>query len=507
MVDGDWGELAGWMSLATAGAGALVWRRPLVRAVGAGVTLAGIGAGGLTVGAAAAGAARLLRHPRRDVAPWLAAGAVGAAVQLGRYQRKDAEKRRSPSAAARERANAAAGEVMRCMPADRVRVLGPLAREFALCSGWHSSVPGATWPNRNFLHAATSAQSVDIEIGLYDDVTVFEMLEDEQRELPAGAARRDPWRIYFDGIPQVIVFEHLLTNDRADRWRGIDDLLRDLDEGTLPTYAFVEPRHNRGDTSSYHPGNNQQPTKGTSDFARGEELVRQIYSRLAGNAALFERTVLVVTFDEHGGFFDRVSPPETVHPATAAALRHPQTASRRLVAWFVEQRNAPFDFKRLGMRVPTIVISAHTAAQVVPFTYDHASVIATLRDLFAPHQQPLTKRDRRARPFWDLCLGPKRTDVPDLPPAGYPPESALPAKQPRPPAAPAVQGAQPPQYPTTGDELSRQLDHLPAHLDPLLDERGAPPAPEAERDEARADAAANTDQVAARVEAWRSPRP
>ncbi len=56
-------------------------------------------------------------------------------------------------------------EIMRCLAPEKVPVLGTLAREFAVCTRWHCSVPGETWPNRNFLHAATSDGSVDIEIG------------------------------------------------------------------------------------------------------------------------------------------------------------------------------------------------------------------------------------------------------------------------------------------------------------------------------------------------------
>lgn len=62
-------------------------------------------------------------------------------------------------------------------------------------------------------------------------------------------------------------------------------------------------------------------------------------------------------FDEHGGFSDRESPPATTHPEAGSAVRHPINFTRRLVSKFIEHRNSPFDFKRLGVRVPKIVIS------------------------------------------------------------------------------------------------------------------------------------------------------
>lgn len=417
------------------------------------------------------------------------------------------ERRRRRSTPRRtEEADAESPSIMRCMPPDQIRVLGQLARDYALCKRWYSSVPGATWPNRNFLHAGTSAEAVDIEVGLYDDVTVFEMLEDERNQQQGSRDRPVPWRIYFSGMPQVMVFKHLLTDERADQWRAMNDFWADVQRGTLPSYAFIEPRHKGKGANSYHPGNNQKVTSSSSDFARGEELVRRIYVALRNNEPLFRRTAIVITFDEHGGFFDRVSPPSTVHPVRGNTLRHPQTATRRFVAWFAEQRNAPFDFKRLGMRVPTIIISAYTPPAVVPHTFDHTSVIATLRDLFAPNQRPLTRRDRRARPFWDLFVGPERQTITDIPPPNYPPEAEA-VQAPAETVDRMSRGDRHllPSYLTDG-ELPEQLENAAKRLTKFLDDQGVPAPPPRAGYYEEGDFATEytgTDVVAARVAAWK----
>ncbi|HEY8548165.1 MAG TPA: alkaline phosphatase family protein [Acidimicrobiales bacterium] len=468
-----WAGLLVWAVAAVVATALLVALRPLGKAADlptsrlvAGVVVVAVA---LTLGVA--GVVDHVADPRAAT-PVLAA--VGVAVGLAAVALAERKVRRrhaapdDPAAVAAVAAAAAeeAKRIMRCLPPDRVKVLRRLAEEFATCHRWFSSVPGATWPNRNFIHAGTSAQSVDIEIGFYDDPTVFELLDAQAAARP-GTLTDPPWRIYRDGMPQVMAFPALWRDDRRDRWRTIDQFVADCAAGDLPTYAFLEPRHSGSGTNSLHPGNNEAPSGGTSDFARGEQLVRRVYHALRdAPGGLFDRTVLVVTFDEHGGLFDHVSPPRTVHPAPAARVRHPVTTARRLVAWFVEHRNAPFDFRRLGVRVPTLVVSPliepGTADRV---QRDHTSVIATVRELFAPDQAPLGRRDAAARPFWDLLTRTEPRATPAIPDPGYPPEvgpESIPV--PEAPTGPV----------TTDADLTAQLVVLAEQADAVLDARGAP---------------------------------
>ena len=98
--------------------------------------------------------------------------------------------------------------VMECQPPENVPVLAQLATEFGVCSRWFCSVPGETWPNRNFAHAATSDGQTEIQIRPYYNQTIFELLEQ------AGA----DWRIFYDDTPQVWAFPRLW--DTADRTRS-----------------------------------------------------------------------------------------------------------------------------------------------------------------------------------------------------------------------------------------------------------------------------------------------
>ena len=95
--------------------------------------------------------------------------------------------------------------VMASQPPGNVPVLATLAREFAVCSRWFCSVPGETWPNRNFAHAATSDGQTEIEVRPYTNRTIFELLEDHGVD----------WRIYYDDTPQVWAFPALW--DTAER--------------------------------------------------------------------------------------------------------------------------------------------------------------------------------------------------------------------------------------------------------------------------------------------------
>lgn len=347
-------------------------------------------------------------------------------------------------------------QVMRCMHPDRIPVMAELARRFAVCTAWFSSVPGATWPNRNFAHAATSEETVDIEIGLYDATTVFELLERE------GAT----WHIYHDGMAQAMAFGRLWDGNRADNWFGMDAFHEHAAAGRLPNYSFVEPRHDGELSNSQHPGNNQAKTSGSTDFARGEALVRDVYETLRATPGLFDKTLLLVTYDEHGGLFDHVPPPRARHPELLRYGRKggPYRLSRRIVAFFVETPHAPFDFRCMGPRVPAVAVSPWIAAGSIDTTrYDHSSIVATVRELFAPGQPPLTRRDKAANSLLHLVVGdaPPRPMPP--PPAATAPLTAAAAPSPPPPPPPP-----PPTTVTMAADLEDQLAALAPHVDPRL---------------------------------------
>jgi phospholipase C len=316
--------------------------------------------------------------------------------------------------------------IMACQSPKQVPVLSTLALEFAVCVRWFCSVPGETWPNRNFMHAATSDGETAVYPRMFSDPTIFELLEKHGKS----------WRIYHDDTPQVWAFPNLWdTPRRHANWFRFDEFAGHVAAGNLPAYSFIEPNHRpplhtldhapgvgAPDVSdSQHPGNNivddaaydAFAQDNDTDFARGEALVASIYEALRANPSVFERSVLLITYDEHGGFYDHVPPPTGV-PAPG----DPPGRSARLLHALFRRKAASFDFTMLGPRVPAVIVSPYIKARTVDAeTHDHACVPATLRRLFAPDAEPLTARDKwaAAHPF-DACLtlDRPRTELPDL---------------------------------------------------------------------------------------------
>ncbi|MGH9281939.1 MAG: alkaline phosphatase family protein, partial [Acidimicrobiales bacterium] len=299
-----------------------------------------------------------------------------------------------------------AGDVMRGLHPDRSPVLTELALQFAVCNAWFCSVPGETWPNRNFAHAATSDGTVNIEAGFFYDRTIFEHLT------KAGAT----WHVYYDGTPQVWCFRKLWRTRtiidfllrrpaRIGNWYEMPSFFEHVVAGTLPMYSFVEPSHNRyfrdghqARTNSQHPGNNKEDG---DDHEAGEQLIKDMYQALLDRPELFARTLFVITYDEHGGLFDHAPPPVGVPPGDPIFRGLIRRIGRHIRACFdrknKQPRNRSFDFKRLGVRVPAVLVSPWIEpGTLVTKTLDHASIPSTLRALFCPGLKPLTDRDAAA---------------------------------------------------------------------------------------------------------------
>ncbi len=262
-------------------------------------------------------------------------------------------------------------KVMRCFDPRMLPVFSTLATGFAVCNRWFASVPGETWPNREFVHSGTSRGTVNIEkLKLFSGArTIFEQLDE------AGAS----YRIYHDDTPHTWAYTSLWDSaKKRSRFQGIKKLYEAIANDALASYSFVEPDYGLiGWGNSQHPG--QAHTRG--EFAAGERLVHNIYNALRTHPDVFEKTLFLITYDEHGGFYDHVAPPKAA-PDVAHANG--------------------FQFDRLGVRVPALVISPWIPRGTVdPTVYDHTSVIQTVRSRFAPGKA-LTGRDAVANVFRGL---------------------------------------------------------------------------------------------------------
>jgi len=271
--------------------------------------------------------------------------------------------------------------IMDCFQPDQLPVLSTLATEFALFNFWYSSLPGPTWPNRFFVHAATSGGLLDspstaqiLEGFSFQNDTIYERLDDADKS----------WRIYHDGMPQTAGISSLrdeYVNPLTKNFSDIEDFFENVANGDLADYNFIEPQYDTG--NNYLNGNSMHPL---NDVRKGEALVKRVYESLR-KSPCWADTMLLITFDEHGGFYDHVPPPATV--ATGDDNDY-------------ANRNYTFLFDRLGVRVPAIVISAFTAKGTivgsnpddVSTIFDHSSVLATVETFFG--LAALTNRDRSA---------------------------------------------------------------------------------------------------------------
>ncbi|MEA2773684.1 MAG: phospholipase [Acetobacteraceae bacterium] len=273
--------------------------------------------------------------------------------------------------------------VMHYFTQSEIPVLSQLARQFGVSDRWHAPAPCQTWPNRFFAHTGTANGYVNNSPTHFPYLmeTVFNRLEEDAKV---------SWRIYFHDIPQSVTLARL-WGDIATNFRHFDDdFVRDAASGNLPAYSFIEPRYFT-DTILGKMPNDQHPPHNVS---HGEALIASVYNAVRSGSG-WKETLLVITYDEHGGCYDHVVPPAAVSPGG--------------------QTPDGFDFGYFGVRVPAVIISPWVPPGSVirppgltPF--DHTSIIATLRKLFP--FAPLTARDAAAPDLLEALTGDGTNDGP-----------------------------------------------------------------------------------------------
>lgn len=297
---------------------------------------------------------------------------------------------RNPSSSELTPANTP-GRVMKCFEPSRLPVLNALADEFVVCDNWFSSLPGPTFPNRFFAMAATSGGlddspgpfdivvSTTIEGYRFENGNLFDLLDSSCKD----------WRIYEgDEFPVSFVLSGMNLNALDGRFRDFEEFVHDVnDPGFSDRFVFIEPKYGFHEFDATGPGdfvcgNSMHPL---DDVTHGEELIKDVYEAIR-NSPHWEKSLLIVVFDEHGGFYDHVHPPKATPPGDA------QTPS-------YEHHN--FKFDQLGVRVPAIVISPFVQRGGCDHTlYDHSSIPATVERVFG--MSAMTKRDRAANDVLSL---------------------------------------------------------------------------------------------------------
>lgn len=278
-------------------------------------------------------------------------------------------------------------EIMAYYDSGTLPTLEKLATEFVTCDRWFSSVPGPTWANRFFVHSGTSLGHIDMPsiahfdpaIHLYNQTTVFEQI--------SRAGKK--WHIYFEDFAQTALLTHQWA--LAANYRYMATFEQECrNEADFPDYVFIEPKY-------FWPGQNDQHP--TSDIRRGDGLIARVYNALRQNDALWNSTLFVVLYDEHGGFFDHVDPRDSAYRARAV----PPDAHRTPEG---------FAFDLFGCRVPALLISPWLDPGVLHGIYDHTSLLKYLTVKWG--LGPLGNRTAAANNFADELVwrASPRTDLP-----------------------------------------------------------------------------------------------
>jgi phospholipase C len=290
--------------------------------------------------------------------------------------------------------------IMNYFAPEKIPSLTTLATEYAVFNGWFSSIPGPTICNRAFAHYGTSFGNVDMNLFLVTDSdrakipTIYERMEQ------GGQSAK---LYYYDQPSSTMEIVNLLKDQSF--FGTFDEFVADCRAGKLPEYSFIEPNY------TDHPGpgggqllaNDQHPDH---HVLAGDKFIARAYNEIRINPDLWKSTALLIVYDEHGGLYDHVVPPDCTPDGFTAAPAATGTGFE-------------FKFDRLGIRVPAVLVSPYIArGTVVPGTedpanqriFEHASIPATVTKKFLPGNHNGTVREQQAETFLDLLGDHMRAD-------------------------------------------------------------------------------------------------
>lgn len=307
-----------------------------------------------------------------------------------------------------------ASDVMHCCnSAQQVPVLYWLAKEFAVCDTWYSSMPGPTWPNRLFAMGGSSAglddspstgETVEWEFitGFkYENGSIFDAVQNNNHNY---RCYNDFWNKYDSrslgqhttgSFAIVSGLDHISVAEV----HGFDHFAQDINGQYPYQYTWIEPNYGNAD-EDFAGGSSQHPV---DSLAAGEAMLQDLYQTLR-TSPYWATSLLIVTYDEHGGFYDHVAPPAAVKPGDKI---------------YPSLNTNGFDFSQYGIRVPAVVISPRIPAGTVDHTvYDHTSIMRTVEKVLGFGH--LTERDHKANDLRGLMslatprYAPARVDGPEV---------------------------------------------------------------------------------------------
>jgi len=244
-----------------------------------------------------------------------------------------------------------------------------MASVFPIADRYFCSVLGQTYPNRRYLLAATSIGQINDTLPALTDYpangTIFDQLDKYSIT----------WKDYYSTLPSTELYPPLYLKNNGTKIVPIADFFTDAAAGTLPNYCLVEP--NYGTQSEEDPQN----------IAVGEAFAASVIDAVM-SGPLWEKTALLWTYDEHGGYYDHVPPPKAVAPDDIAPL--------------VTGGESAYDgFGRLGFRVPFALVSPWARPRYVSHdVFDHTSILKLVETKW--NLPALTYRDAHANAMLDM---------------------------------------------------------------------------------------------------------
>ncbi|HXD89789.1 MAG TPA: alkaline phosphatase family protein [Candidatus Binataceae bacterium] len=270
-------------------------------------------------------------------------------------------------------------EVMSYHQRGSLPALHTLADHFTVCDHWYAPVPGPTWPNRLFAMSGTSLGRVTMPEGpfswnlhWYNQYTIFDRLNEVGEK----------WKVYYGDFPLSFLLVNQWKPNNVACHHPMTQFFFDVRQpaATFPAFAFIEPQYFSPGADDDHPPH---------DTYSGDVLIKDVYNAIRKNDALWNETLLVVLFDEHGGFYDHEPPIAAVAPDA--------------------NHGDNFDFTKTGLRVPALLVSPFAAQRVISTPFDHTSLLKYLIDKW--DLGPLYNRTAHANSIASALLPAARTDA------------------------------------------------------------------------------------------------